>query len=795
MSKVYFGIDLGTSCSSISYIVDSQRIVKSSYVEPNTIRLNPPDSKNIYRLPSIVYIENKQNRLRIAAGFEAEETALGKLAKPFYNLFMSVKSDMGTLKIYEDSVHPGIFTPVAVSAEIIKQLIKAAEKDTGVSPRNCNVVITVPASFMHNQRQDTIKAARMAGLNVNEGDLLDEPIAVFIHTACNQKLDAQLDMKHPKNILMFDLGAGTCDISIFQASYTTGDEQEGIGLEIKNRAISNYEKLGGDNIDLHIVEKEILPLFCEKNSIDFGSLPERVKREVRFKLKMQAKKLKERICRSIIQDEEGKDSRQTWAIDSLPISSLGVQAKKVRASLSIERFVELMEPFVSEDIERSFRMTDDYFTYSFFAPVVNALFKTNMEPEELDAVIFNGGSCHNPLIKKAVESFDGFSNARFFETPDLDLSVAKGAALHCFHLYRNKRPIVAPIVSSEIGIYTLGLKPEKLIDAGTELPFPKEGFSVKQDFFIPKDNIDYVGISIYSGNKPKRRVISNLKLHLPEGIKKGEPVSIGLRINSNKLMNFTACLSNNPGIKIEAELSNPWTHDISTPEDIAVSELWKEVYDMKKQRLHVSADTMVEIANRERLRSNCDSALEILQRLEDKEVTTSGACNIMALCYNRKGRREKALDYFKRASEMKPDDATLAANYGSQLFESGRVEEGISRLRLAVDIDSDNYFPYYWLGYAYRKAGNEEQAFKEYHRARQLLRNLVSKHPESEWHLDLLEDVHVALGEYEEADRVKKQLQNVRNSKVLGGSPEKLLAGPESGIWKEADIFEDKENS
>jgi molecular chaperone DnaK (HSP70) len=148
--------------------------------------------------------------------------------------------------------------PKDVSAEIIRQLIKAAEKETGISPKNCNVGITVPASFMHSQRKDTLEAAGMAGLKIDEGDLLDEPVAAFIHMACHQKLDARLDMKTPKNILMFDLGAGTCDISLFEASYDIEQLQAGVGLQIKNRAISNYKKLGGDNIDLHIVEEELL---------------------------------------------------------------------------------------------------------------------------------------------------------------------------------------------------------------------------------------------------------------------------------------------------------------------------------------------------------------------------------------------------------------------------------------------------------------------------------------------------------------------------------------------------------
>jgi molecular chaperone DnaK (HSP70) len=316
MSQIYYGIDLGTSNSSISYIAESPRSAKSPFVDPTTIKFNaPPGASSFHweRFPSIVYIARKGRSCRFIAGFLAEIEARERRAKPFENIFMSAKSDMGTLKIYEDSVDTGILTPVEVSAKIIKALVEGAEKETGIPPRKANVVITVPASFTHNQREDTLKAARLAGLSIGEGDLLDEPIAGFIHTACHQKLDAQMDMKTPKKILVFDLGAGTCDVSIFEACYREDDLfSSSIGLEINNLAISNYEKLGGDNIDLHIVEKELLPHFCEYNGIEFASLPEKDKRTLRYRLKLTAKKMKEEICRALElgQELKGKKIKQ-----------------------------------------------------------------------------------------------------------------------------------------------------------------------------------------------------------------------------------------------------------------------------------------------------------------------------------------------------------------------------------------------------------------------------------------------------------------------------------------------------
>ena len=371
MSKVYYGIDLGTSNSSISYVVDSPRSGTTPFVEPTTVKFTPPSGPSIFhnwqRLPSVVQIVRKGKAFKFVAGFLAAIEATGKRAKPFESIFMSAKSDMGTLRIYEDSINNGLLTPVKVSAEVIKALVKGAEKETGIAPQKANVVITVPASFTHNQREDTVKAAKLAGLAVEEGDLLDEPVAAFIHTASHQKLDAQINMKTPKKILVFDLGAGTCDISLFEASYKDDLFSSGIGLEITNMAISNYEKLGGDNIDLHIVEEELLPAFCDANGIAFDSLKEKDKRALRFRLKVAAKAVKEEICRQVESGQEvrGKTVKQQWAVDAFPFGPLKGKTKRTSNPIDWERFEELMEPFVACDTESSPRIFDDYVACSF----------------------------------------------------------------------------------------------------------------------------------------------------------------------------------------------------------------------------------------------------------------------------------------------------------------------------------------------------------------------------------------------------------------------------------------------
>jgi molecular chaperone DnaK len=797
MSQIYYGIDLGTSNSSISYIVESPRSEESPFVEPTTVKFNPPPGASFFhnwqRLPSMVYITLKGKSFRSIVGFLAEMEARERRAKPFENVFMSAKSDMGTLKVYEDSIDDHMMTPVEVSAEIIKALIKGAEKETGIPPQKANVVITVPASFTHNQREDTLKAARLAGLSIGEGDLLDEPVAAFINTACNQRLDAQLDLKAPKRILVFDLGAGTCDISIFEASYSDDLLASNIGLEIRNLAISNYEKLGGDNIDLHIGENELLPHFCEANEIDFASLKETVKRAVRYRLKLVAKQLKEEICRQLesAQDFREKKVGQKWTIDPLVIGGLGPKTKKTSHSTDLNTFMELMEPFVQPGMESSFRIFDDYILNSFFRPVSNALEKANLTPRDIQGFVFTGGGCHNSIVRDAFRRDDRFANARFFEAPDIDLSVSKGAAIHCYYLHCRNRSLVAPIVNSEIGVITNGINRERLVRAGAELPFPQEGeFMIHDDFCLPRHGMDSVRIPLYT---ERGHVITSVELPLPANTHKGDRVSIGLKMDINKVMTVTASMRDAPENKIDVELRNPWTHRIKTPEDIAANELWEKVANLRKTQQPVPNYMMIDLANKERLRGNIFNALEILQRLEDKGVETDGLYNILALCYGSLGLEEKALAHFKKAADLNPGDPTLLANYGYELIELGRADQAISSLRQAVDINPEYFFPYYCLGLAYRKKGDEIQAIREFTRARQILKDLCIENPQDERLLEFLIWTQTALGNYEEANKARDRLADIRNGKLLGGSPDDLIARAKPEVFVVGGFVEKQE--
>jgi len=114
----------------------------------------------------------------VKSGFQALST--WKKGRLWETMFASAKSDLGAHRFYEDSLNDDLDTPVKVQAEILRRLVLVARERTGEDPRKSRVVITVPASFEMGQRKDTLNAAELAGLNVGDGDLMDEPNAAFL---------------------------------------------------------------------------------------------------------------------------------------------------------------------------------------------------------------------------------------------------------------------------------------------------------------------------------------------------------------------------------------------------------------------------------------------------------------------------------------------------------------------------------------------------------------------------------------------------------------------------------------
>ena len=135
------------------------------------------------------------------------------------------------------------------------------------------------------------------GIQLQEQSLLDEPNAAFLDyvLTCRPRTDEgwHFDLTYPRNVLVFDFGGGTCDVSILRV-HADGDEQR---LQLSNLSIARYEQLGGDNIDAAIVEHVLLPQLLEQNGLESLDLTFTEKKErIVPQLLSTAEALKLRVC-------------------------------------------------------------------------------------------------------------------------------------------------------------------------------------------------------------------------------------------------------------------------------------------------------------------------------------------------------------------------------------------------------------------------------------------------------------------------------------------------------------------
>jgi molecular chaperone DnaK len=829
-----FGIDLGTSNSSICYVNPKGRH-RLPYVHVEAVRI-PRDKAGDYshRLPSVLYSTGKL----VSAGFEAQSK--WKKGRLWETLFPSAKSELGAHRFYDEAVNEKLDTPVKVQAEILRRLVSAAKDRTGEDPRKSKVVITVPASFEMGQRKDTLGAAKLAGLNLGDSDLLDEPNAAFLDLVNSQAID-RLDLSSPKNILVFDFGGGTCDISILRVQ--RDEKNAPLALLIENLAISNYARLGGDNLDLLLVHKVMLPKVCTESGVQFESLSERDKRDLRWSLKETACRLKERLCEKA-QGERQKSKfanpKQTWTVEAFTLSDAGVATKKIKGELAYFEFENLLEPFVGRLTDSRITLADGYYMGSIFAPVLESLDKARLNPDQIDAVLLNGASCRNPLVVRAFREFDTFRNAEILDQGDLDLAVARGAAVRCFYKnYQNYDPIT-PIVSAELGLITYGDKYETLVKAGTRLPFPPKGeFKRFTDrFWVPKEKMSKIHLPIYTGKEGNRHLVQTMSLEVPKDAMRGDLVVVELMIDLNKIMRFRAFLAEHTSVALDVTLENPLaTRSLSPEQREALAERKRiSVKRLENPLYKPSVEELIRLANLERLADEPERALEILQRLQARQkkqnetqtksewrqlnypsflkaeqealntlfpegvpqptqsppprLLPASGHNILGLCYGALARRNLSYEHYRQASEMEPAVSTYAANCGFALIQLGRAEEAVPFLKRAVTADPADGYAYVILGDALRQLGREEEAMKEFQEGKKRLEIQLRASPHNTHLLSWAEGVCQRLSEYEEMATFSRRRKESVSIAYLGASTDELVAGMDSGIIRPGELSE-----
>jgi hypothetical protein len=482
MSKI-IGIDLGTTNSAVAFMEGGQAKIIPNAEGGNTT-------------PSVVALKKDGETI---VGMPARRQAVTNPLKTIYSAkrfigrkFSEVKNEIKNVPFNVVEGPDGAamiewdgkpVRPEEISAKVLEKLKADAEKYLG--QKVTEAVITVPAYFNDSERQATINAGKIAGLDVKR--IVNEPTAAALAYGADKNKD--------QKIAVYDFGGGTFDISILE-----------IGSEgtFEVLATNGDTKLGGDDFDQAIFEY-VMSEFKKETGIDLMNDAMAVQR-----VRSASEKAKIELSAST----------QTEINEPFIAMNDGVPSN-LNITLTRAKFEELIAPLVERSIE----------------PCKKVLKDAGLQASQINEVILVGGSTRVPLVKQKVEQFFG---KKPNESVHPDEAVALGAAIQAGIIQGDvKDVLLLDVTPLSLGIETLGGVMTRMIERNTTIPTSKS-----QVYSTAADNQDSVEIHILQGeremaadNKSLGRFILSGIAPAPRGIPQ---IEVTFDIDASGVLHVTA---------------------------------------------------------------------------------------------------------------------------------------------------------------------------------------------------------------------------------------------------------------
>ena len=461
------GIDLGTTNSAAAvYHNDEIKVIKSS---------DNKMSDSVEKMfPSIVYINKKSHEILV--GIEAKK----KYVSNPQNTVLEIKRKMGTKETVEIDGYK--YTPEQISSYILKKIKTESEKFLN-EKEITDAIITVPAYFNDAQRQSTIDAGRLAGLNVIR--IVNEPTAACLAYGLDK-----ITHKDKMNIMVFTFGGGTHDVTTMLLEND----------KFKVIATSGDTHTGGTDIDQVIVDR-LKELIKEKynKEVDDPS--------VEARLKLAAEEAKIHLSYHLAADIE---MGSIFPDDNSTFEYTLSQEELEQLSMSVVKRVE--------------------------GTIKTVLFDSRLGAKDIDKLILIGGQTRMPLVRRTVEDY---MQTAAEEGLDPMSCVANGAAINAAILQGKISYEMVDVTPLTLGVGTAPGTVQRLIRRNSPIPISR-----KQIFTTSKDNQKSVAVKIVQGERimtDDNTLIGNFTLSgIPERERGVPQIMVNFDIDENGVLNVSA---------------------------------------------------------------------------------------------------------------------------------------------------------------------------------------------------------------------------------------------------------------
>lgn len=765
-ASLVVGIDLGTTNSLLAIAstdavpalpayLDHPPAKSSSFAEPVHVRLLDLPQTDLdgteaeeALFPSAVFVDEFGRRF---CGIGARDARF--LYGRGKRVFFSVKKDLGTERepFYSGAVTPDLNTPVKVSAAILKAMKEAAQAKLGRSLDDVPIVITVPASFASPQRRDTVQAAAFAGFRIGEEGLFDEPNAALLAYIHRNRIQARWSPE--ETVLIFDFGGGTCDVSIVDVEFSPVRQV----VHLRNRAISRFEKLGGDDIDQHLVHTYLKQTFYAvtgSKERDWG-LAER-RDHIWSQLAKIAELLKRRMCEEldrIAQNLDWNEKLFGHISVALPPQAINTRRGPVMLDalrLDYDRFKQAMLPFLDPE-GLSSRDCEFYRITSIFAPIHDAMEKANLRTGDVTRILLVGGSSNNPCVQASLRSY--FGQATIDRPAAMDRLVAEGAALHAYYHYVLGHDVMAPILGDTLGLQTEGGGFAPLISAGSPIPFPGDrGWQTYTDFRTPREAMDRVELVLCAGGAA--RPVHKVELRAPRPLPGRTPIHLRMRMDGNKVVHLEAFLPEHPGVRVSARIDNPLAMAPLTATERRRAALEQKLSTAAQAgALSQHVDEMVALAQVYNELDRYELADEmIIRAIRHAGQPSDRMRAIRALSHYGLGEEEEAHALYV---DLETRSAVYAYMAG---LTAPNLEIKEQYMRRAVETRPNDGVAYYGLGLALEDKGDYTGARAAFTRACGLLEARLVAAPTDTLTMSFLVAIYLYLGQRTEADQMRLRM-------------------------------------